>query len=280
MTTRLAMVVLLLTFPGALSAQQAEAPASAPSLLSDRPEDFDTARRAFYNADYDGAAMLMRTSCETGHDLAACELRTTALLFQIRRAIGDSPDADAAWKRCAVCPSLFSAFMMSFTQGAAAARARLQQSPDDDETLFLLGKLNLNYVWLQVGTLGRRTGLSEYREARRSLERVLARQPTHVRARVARGWIDYIVGTKMRAGTRWILGGGNKKRGLSAVRTAAATEAEFFAGIEARFALWDMQVRERDFSAAVNTARLLQRDFPHNPELKRFVEAHPESTRK
>jgi hypothetical protein len=150
----------------------------------------------------------------------------------------------------------------------------LVQHPEDDNAQFLLGKLDLNYVWLQLGTLGRRTGWSEYWEGRKSLDSVLARRPDHVRAIVARGWIDYIVATKMRRGTRWLLGGGDKKRGLKAIRDAAAVDSDFFTRAEARFALWDMQVRERDLSNAAATAAILLRDFPENPELSRFVEQH------
>jgi hypothetical protein len=127
-------------------------------------------------------------------------------------------------------------------------------------------------VWLQLGTLGHKTGWAEYWEARRSLDTVLTRQPGHVRARVARGWIDYIVDTKMRRGTRWLLGGGSKTRGLAAIRSAAVTDADFFTRTEAVFALWDMQVRERDFAGALTTAQLLLIDFPDNRDLKRFVD--------
>jgi hypothetical protein len=140
--------------------------------------------------------------------------------------------------------------------------------------LFLLGKIDLNYVWLQLGTRGRKTGWDEYWAARTSLDQVLERNPGHLRARVARAWIDYIVGTKLPRGTRWLLGGGNKKRGLRAVREAASAEGEFFERAEATFALWDMQVRERDLAEAVATARQLARDFPDNRELTRFLNAH------
>ena len=54
----------------------------------------------------------------------------------------------------------------------------------------------------------------------------------------------------------------------------AAVDSEFFTRAEARFALWDMQVRERDMSNAAATAAILLRDFPENPELTRFVEQH------
>ena len=235
----------------------------------------EAAQREYYNARYESAARLTLDSCAGDvNGLAACELRTAALLFQIKAALGQQEDRDKAWKDCAACADLLSAFKVAFARGQTLARARILAHPDDDETLFLLGKLDLNYVWLQLGTLGHRTGWDEYWEGRRALDTVLSRQPTHVRARVARGWIDYIVATKMRRGTRWLLGGGNKKRGVLAIREAAGAEADFFTRTEARFALWDIQVRERDTPGALATADLLIRDFPHNQEVRRFIETH------
>lgn len=239
------------------------------------PSTLDQAHQAFYNARYQAAAELTQGPCLTGaNGLAACELYTTALLFQVRRHIGDGKDKKRARDGCAECPPLIAAFKTGLARGQGLARARLQQAPLDDDALFLLGKLDLNYVWLQLGTLGHKTGWNEYWEARRSLDAVLARQPGHVRARLARGWIDYIVATKMTWGTRWLLGGGDKTRGLAAIRNAAATEAEFFTEAEARFALWDVQVRERDIPGAVTSAAALIKDFPENHELARFLDAH------
>ena len=159
----------------------------------------------------------------------------------------------------------------------AIARARLEVHPDDEDTLFFLGKLDLNYVWLQLGTLGRKTGWDEYWEARRSLDKVLKQNPGHVRAKVARGWIDYIVDTRMPRGTRWLLGGGNKRGGLRAVREAATVEGDLFVRAEAGFALWDMQVRERAIADALATAETLAQDFPGNPELRKFLDAHSQA---
>jgi hypothetical protein len=122
-------------------------------------------------------------------------------------------------------------------------------------------------VWLQLGPLGRRTGWDEYWEARKSLDAVLKTNPNHVRARVARAWIDYIVDTRMPRGTRWILGGGSRKRALVAVREAVNTDAEYFTKIEAKFGLWDMQVREKNLTE-------LALEFPTNAELTRFLAAH------
>src|SRR5688572_571827 len=245
------------------------------SAAGAEPGTFEHAQRAYYNGRYEEAAAKTLEPCMTGENgLAACEVHTAALHFQIRRAMGQSADRGEAWKRCAICPSVLTGFKTALARGQTMARARLLEQPTDDETRFLLGKLDLNYVWLQAGTIGRKTGWAEYKEARRSLDAVLERQPGHMRARVARAWIDYIVDTNLPWGTRWMLGGGDKKRGLATVREAAGAESDFFVLTEARFSLWDMQVREQDVAGALETARILVRDFPENQELRKFIAAH------
>jgi hypothetical protein len=235
----------------------------------------DDARRTFYNGRYADADAIAASLCTSEvAALAACELRTSALLFQLRRALGESSDTEKAFAQCHACRELLSTFLTETRRVQAVARAHLKVYPRDEETLFFLAKLDLNYVWLQLGTLGRKTGWDEYWEARRSLDSVLKLNPHHVRAKVARAWIDYIVDTKMPRGTRWVLGGGNKKRGLRAVREAAIADADLFVRAEAAFALWDMQVRERNIVEALTTAATLARDFPANPELRRFLDAH------
>ena len=238
----------------------------------------DDAQRLFYNGDYARAAIVTQELCAARpDDLDACELRTASLLFQIKKALAETGERDksAGWKLCTVCPALMSAFIVDTARGQAFARARLQTHPDHQDTLFFLGKMDLNYVWLQLGTLGRKTGWDEYWEARRSLDRLLRMNPEHVRARVARAWVDYIVGTTVPRGARWVLGGGNKKRGLLVVAEVVEMGAGgYFVQTEARFALWDMHVRERDVPRALATARLLARQFPENRELRRFLTMH------
>ena len=78
----------------------------------------------------------------------------------------------------------------------------------------------------------------------------------------------------MPRGTRWLLGGGNKKRALLTVREAASADAEFFVHAEAAFALWDLHVREKDLAEATRLARDLARDFPENLELAAFLNTH------
>ena len=242
------------------------------------------AQRLFYSARYgEAAALTLALRTDETEDLegalALHELRTSALLFQLKGALDGRPGKEKTLSLCPTCQGLLTAFLSEFARGQALARERLHTVPRDEVALFFLGKLNLNYVWLQLGTLGRRTGWNEYREARKSLDAVLKAHPRHVRARVARAWIDYIVDTRMPRGTRWLLGGGSKKRGLLAVRDAADTEADFFIQTEARFALWDMQVREANLTGATATARVLLRDFPENRELVSFLEAQEPASR-
>jgi hypothetical protein len=234
------------------------------------------AQRAFFNARYQMAADLalaLQTSDADG--LAAYEIRTSALHFQLRDALGRDPDKGKAFKQCSACPELLKAFLTDTAKGQVLARARLQADPADDDALFFLGKLNLNYVWLHLETLGRKTGWSEYWEARRSLDAALKDNPRHMRARVARAWVDYIVDTKMTRGTRWLLGGGSKKRAFIGARAAAADGSEFFVRVEAEFALWEMLVRDRQLAEATTIAQRLARDFPENHKLATFLKTAP-----
>jgi hypothetical protein len=276
----IALIVIVLGLAIDSNASAAAATRQAAAEAADRSA-LERAQRFFYSGDYNAAATASQVLCAArAEDLDACELRTASLLFQIRKALGETPHRDraTAWNECAACPALMSAFLAETARARAFATARLKTHPDDPDTLFFLGKVDLNYVWLQLGTLGRKTGWDEYWEARRSLDRVLRIDPEHLRARVARAWVDYIVGSTVPRGVRWLLGGGNKKRGLLGVREAVRSgNSEFFDQVEATFALWEMQVREREVPAAVASARMLARDFPENPELRKFLAMHDPS---
>jgi hypothetical protein len=258
-------------------------PVPAVGILA-RPTLTD-AQHLFYNARYEAAAdltLVLRRSAS--QDLANDELRSSALLFQLKALLETPGDKEGnkkdALKNCAACPGLMKAFFEDVSHGQTLARATLRANPDDDVALFYLGKLDLNYVWLQLGPLRRKTGWNEYWEARRSLDAVLKKDPRHVRALVARAWIDYIVDTKMPWGTRWILGGGSRKRALVAIGDADAIEASFYAHTEAEFALWDMRVRERDVVGATQVARRIAVEFPENNEVARFLEAQQKNVRR
>jgi tetratricopeptide (TPR) repeat protein len=236
---------------------------------------FTDAQNLFFNGRYRAAAVLtLALRSSDPQDLASYELRTSALLFELKHALGEQGDKEKAFERCLTCADLMAAFLSDTARGQALARARLQATPGDEAALFFLGKIDLNYVWLQLGPLGRRKGWDEYWEARKSLDAVLKQNPRNVRAAVARAWIDYIVDTKMPRGTRWVLGGGSKQRALATMREAASTETEFFIHAEAAFALWEMQLRERNTLEATEVARRLALTFPENRQLARFLEAH------
>jgi hypothetical protein len=265
---RTALAFISLAAPSAVAEARSGVQTAAGQTIED-------AQRHFYSGRYEQAsAIALELQGAQPSDLALYELRTSALHFQIRRLIGDMPDKDKAFRQCRECRPLIDAFMSDMTRGRASAREVLKTDPTDENALFFLGKIDLNYVWLQLGTLGRKTGWDEYWEARKSLDIVLKRNPQHVRARVARAWIDYIVDTRMPWGTGWILGGGNKKKALSTIREAANTGADFFTEAEADFALWDLHVREKKFADAVPVARALAQTFPENRELARFLELH------
>jgi len=248
------------------------------------PPSLDHAQHLFYAGRYESAAAIALALRESDPDnLATFELRTSALLFQLKRALGDAEDRDKAFKQCEPCPDLRATFFDDTTRGRAIAKRRVEADATDEAALFFLGKLDLNYVWLQLGTLGHRTGWNEYWEARKSLDAVLKINPTHVRARVARAWIDYIVDTRLAWGFRWMLGGGNKKRALTTVREAAHGSGDRFARAEAGFGLWEMEIRERNIPEAVAIARILAQDFPENQELAKFLTANgsePVATKK
>jgi len=256
---------------------------ASPGSLSTRPPTLGDAQNHFYNARYEAAAELtLALRGSQPQDLANDELRTSALLFQLKGLLEQPADKHSnrkeadkreALRMCTPCPALIAAFMADVEHGKGLARSRLEVDPRDDEALFFLGKLDLNYVWLQLGPLGRKTGWDEYWEARRSLDTVVKRQPQHVRALVARAWIDYIVDTRMPWGTRWVLGGGSRKRALATVRAAVNIPSDFFTHAEATFALWDMQVRERDLRAAAEAGRQLAGNFPDNREVAAFLES-------
>ena len=246
---------------------------------SSQPSTLDQARYLFYSGRYgEASAMALALRDRSPDDLETFELRTSAIHFQIRRAMGEAEDKDRAFKACGECAGLMHVFMEDIARGRALARARVESNPSSPEALFLLGKIDLNYVWLQLGTLGRRTGWNEYREARRSLDDALKLRSHYTRARVARAWIDYIVDTKVTWGFRWILGGGDKKKALIVMHDSAANASDHFERTEASFGLWEMNIREKKFVEALQIARGLLRDFPDNRELAKFIAAHGDAS--
>lgn len=259
-----------------LSAQEQVAPASRGGEGSSERPSVQLAQgyTAFYNARYDEAAAIASALLlASPDDLDAVELRTSTLLFRLKAILGDAKNKEKALKACEPCANMLSLMSTDTQHGQTVARRRLAANADDEDARFLLGKIDLNHVWLQLGPLGKRAGWDEYWEARRSLDGVLEKHPGHVRAKVARAWMDYIVDTRVPWGTKWILGGGNRKKALVEVREAAVAAGAPHTRAEARFALWEMELRERNQGEALVIAKDLLRDFPENKDLLKFVDA-------
>lgn len=233
----------------------------------------DDAQRLFYTGLFVESAATAHELTEADPDnLAAWEVRTSAVHFQLRRLVGDAKDKKAAFAKCAECPKVLATFLEDVDRGRAAARRRVESNPMDEEARFFLGKMDLSYLWLQLATLDRKTGWKEYWEAKNLLEDILEKNPMHVRARVARAWMDYIVGTRVPWGTRWMMGGGNRGRALKMIREAVQTPADHYTQVEARFALQEMLMREGKREEALSVARELLASFPDNLDLRKFVE--------
>jgi hypothetical protein len=238
------------------------------------------AQALFYDGRYTEASAMAQSMSSDQGMLPIYEFRTAALHFQIRDALGTKErDRAKAYNACSPCRAQFDLFMRELKSGQELARATLKENPKDATALYFLGKLDLNYVWLVLGTLGRRTGWNEFWEARHSIDALLADDPSHLRGRVARAWIEYIVDTRMPWGTAWMLGGGNKRKALAAMKEAAASEGEYYSQAEAVFGLWDMQVREGAFPAALVTARRLATQFPANRGVANFIERQSAKSR-
>ena len=72
-----------------------DAPALDNEAPADRASSLERAQRLFYNRCYEAAATTTAGTCASdADDLAACELHTSALLFQIKRALGASARKD------------------------------------------------------------------------------------------------------------------------------------------------------------------------------------------
>jgi tetratricopeptide (TPR) repeat protein len=254
------VVVAHLAAAGSAGAQSPESPA------------LKLARQHYFSGRYTAAAEAAAPLTAGGAEaLAAYELRTAALHFELKRLLGDASNKSKALKQCAACQPLIDAFMKDLTAGKALARTVLKEQPQNESALFYLGKLDLNYVWLQLSTLGKRTGWSEFWNARHSIEAVLKANPKNVRARVAYAWIEYIVDTKVPFGLGWTLGGGDKKKALKAITEAAATVGDPYEKAEAEFALWEMLKSDKRPADALVVAKRLIVDFPENKELQRFI---------
>src|SRR2546425_12062911 len=88
---------------GQSSGERAALPLERPTLAD--------AQSLFYNARYEAAAALtLALRVPDTEDLASHELRSSALLFQLKALLEGRADKDEALRNCATCPELIADF--------------------------------------------------------------------------------------------------------------------------------------------------------------------------
>ena len=99
------------------------------------------AQRAFFNARYPAAADLALDLQGSDVDaLAAYEVRTSALHFQLRDALGPDADKGKAFKLCVACPELLKVFLPTTPQRARRLLVRdCSKTPATPMRCFFLG---------------------------------------------------------------------------------------------------------------------------------------------
>src|SRR6476620_11545169 len=94
--------------------------------LGDQPRleaaTIDEAQRLFYTALFQESAAAAKaiTDAEPAN-LAAWEVRTSALYFQLRRLLGEPKDRKAAMAKCSDCREVLATFLDDVNRGRAAA---------------------------------------------------------------------------------------------------------------------------------------------------------------
>ena len=187
--------------------------------------------------------------------------------------MGDGADRDRAFKQCAACPVLLAEFQAEITLGQAAARGAAANA-DNDNARFFLGKIDLNYVWMQLATLGNCTrwdpghgsaqGHGSHHQA-----------PADAHPRPRRAGVDRLhrrhprdLGLPLGAG-RWQQ---ETRAGLDA-RGGQRRHGHHFTD-RSEVGLWEMLVREKQFAEAKTIAKALATEFPENKELAIFIKTH------
>lgn len=153
-------------------------------------EKIEEAKERFYHEKYEEAErfVLEARTIEPAYP-ESYELRTTIILFRLKRVTGIYGDRQGNVKEtkeilasCPVCPELLRQFENDSAEGIRLARQILVNRPDDERAMFLLAKMDLNKLWLNLQVLDKMERWREYREARKLLGMVLAQNPHHVRA--------------------------------------------------------------------------------------------------
>src|SRR5262245_27317817 len=119
-----AMGLALLIVLAALA--QAHSPVPAAELTGLR-----LAQHHFLSGRFQAAADVAAPLRSGPDGLAAYELRTSALHFQLRRLIGEAPNKGKVFRQCADCQGLLDAFMKDLNDGKALAKAQLKTNAEN-----------------------------------------------------------------------------------------------------------------------------------------------------
>ncbi len=238
-----------------------------PSMGQERK--MERAKDAFYNERLEEAEQLtLADRLDEPDDPESYELRTTVLLFRLKAEVG------AKGKRrgrdiesCLACARLLAEFQADLEAGLGKSRAILEREPGNSRAQFLLAKLILNRLWLNLQVLQRKKGWNDYKESSRMLDRVLMAEPDNVRALTARAWIEYVVGDQNFV-VRALLGGGDKAKAIRDLRRAIALPGGEYELAEAKTSLVEMLASEGETEEARELAAQLNARFPENKSFR------------
>ncbi|HEY4526037.1 MAG TPA: hypothetical protein VJL32_03000 [Candidatus Paceibacterota bacterium] len=226
----------------------------------------NASREMFFRQDFRAAAEQALAARELlPGDPESYEARTSALLFLLKREMGTngSEVSPKKFSDCHTCPPILELFYKEQKEGEALAQNRLRRSPGDVRFKFVLAKLKLNLIWLNLQVLKKREGLGEFKQARSLLNEVRAASPNEPRALTALAWINYAVAEKVPWALRWIVGGGSKEDAFRFLnRAVACTNCTELERAEAQFALAEMLKSEGRIGESEIVLRDLRRRFP------------------
>ena len=227
---------------------------------------------ALYNLDYDGARKRFREMIQLAPDNPAGPQCFAASLWveQLNqswelKATLYSTKAYTEGKRKSD-PAQAAEFRKWIRQTKTLAQAKLRKDPHDVEALYFLGAAQgLDAAYAAAVEKKYRAALSSGSDAVDRHKEVLKLVPDFHDAELTIGLQNYIVGSlplplKMIAGTMGVRG--SKKRGLETLERV--TVEGHWARDLARVLLVDLYKREKRWSDAVATARVLSEKYPRN----------------
>ena len=233
----------------------------------DATASIDAAQALFYNGQYAEAAELSQTLRQTDGRLAVYELRTSPSCSSCAGPSASRADKEKAFKACARVQELLQRVHADEFRAGTVGR---------EEVLRRASERPAGTVLSRQARPELRLAGARHARAQDRVERVLGGAPLARRG--------------ARAPSRTICAPASRARGSTTSSTRDAvghrvdarrrqqeegaggdagggrrTPSDFYASAEALFGLWDMQVREKNYKAALEPALRLAEMFPKNP---------------